>query len=78
VFSQSRYQSIHYSHPKLPRRQLPRLSQHPEPNRSLAMFRYAHMGPPPPGLENYQLNGPVVSVSCSIATVIRRQIAAPA
>ena len=29
----------------LPFRLLPRPSQHPEPNRSLAMFRDTHMGP---------------------------------
>jgi hypothetical protein len=28
--------------------------------------------------DHYQCGGPVVSVSCSIATVTRRQIAAPA
>src|SRR6266446_6085267 len=38
------YQPIHYSQLKLPPRLLPRPSQHPEPNRSLAMFRITHMG----------------------------------
>src|ERR1700730_2093071 len=37
-----------------------------------------HVGPSSPRLEHYQFSGPVVSVSCSIATVTRRQIAAPA
>jgi hypothetical protein len=36
------------------------------------------MGPLSPRSEHYQFGGPVVSVSCSIATVTRRQIAAPA
>src|ERR1700719_4582829 len=55
-----------------------RPSQHPEPNGSLAMFLGTHMGPPSPRSERCQFGGPVVSVSCSIATVTRRQIAAPA
>src|SRR4029077_3313719 len=38
------HQSIHYSQLKLPPRLLPRPSQHPEPNRSLVMFRITHMG----------------------------------
>jgi hypothetical protein len=62
---------------KLPPRLLPRPSQ-PEPNRSLAMFRDSHMGSPSPRSEHYQCSGPVVSVSCSIATVTLRQIAAAA
>ena len=45
---------------------------------NLAMFRDTHMGPTSPRLERYQFGGTVVSVSCSIATVTRRQIVAPA
>src|ERR1700751_1929871 len=44
MFSPSRYQSILYSHPKVPPRRLPRLSRHPEPSRSLAMFRDSRYG----------------------------------
>src|SRR5260370_37094600 len=54
--------SIHYSHPKLPRRLLPRLSQHPEPSRSLAMFRDTYMESSSSRLDHYHLSGPVVSV----------------
>src|ERR1700730_17696966 len=47
--------SIHgYSRFRAPPRLLPRLSQHPEPNRSLAMFRRTHMGPHSPKLEHYR------------------------
>jgi hypothetical protein len=52
--------------------------QHPEPGRSLAMFRDTHMGRFSAKLDHHQFSDPVVSVSCSIATVTRRQIAAPA
>jgi hypothetical protein len=51
---------------------------HPSiPNRTVP-WRFSVTLMSSPRSNDYQFSGPVVSVSCSIATVTRRQIAAPA
>jgi hypothetical protein len=77
MFSPYRYQSIHNSQFKAAASAAPSPIPISRTEPSLAMFRDTHMGPSSPTLEHYQFSGPVVSVSFSIATVTRRQIAAP-